>query len=579
MSELPMFMRNDPGRNKAKLALIAIGAVVVIGGFVQYVVKSISNSAEPYNPDELCPLAPKLEPTFDRNTVDRILHDSTFRNNSIDRWAGSVRIPTVLYDDTITPATVETVEELYELEPLWKNFEKLHKHLKKSFPLVHKHLTVEKVNKFGLVYTWKGSTNKKPLLLAAHQDVVPVDPETVDNWVLPPFSGAEKDGYLYGRGSADCKSLLTALLESVEILLQENSFKPKRTLVLAFGYDEESQGTGAKSISQFLEKRYGSNSFYMIIDEGAKGYIDYEGTKFIPVSTGEKGYLDSVIDLFTPGGHSSVPPKHTSIGIMGRLAEKIESKEFDSILTNSNPMLHLLQCFAEHSNLDKSLKSDILKAHLDVKANSRVLDYLDSNPSTKFLVKTSQAIDVIHGGVKANALPEHVSMLVNHRITIGETVQTTIDKVVNDITFVAKQFDLGVIIDGKTLVEPTQNGFFNYSGLRALEAAPVTPQNSQPWNTFAGSLRYLYEDVMHPESDEIYYFAPSIMAGNTDTKFYWNLSTNIFRYIPGGPLDGPAGIHSINEKASIDEHLLVIGYYYYFIPLVDEADDADDADV
>ena len=73
------------------------------------------------------------------------------------------------------------------------------------------------------------------------KDVVPVDPATVASWDHPPFSGAYEDGYIWGRGSCDDKSDLIGLLLSVESLL-EAGFKPRRTFVMAFGFDEEVSG-------------------------------------------------------------------------------------------------------------------------------------------------------------------------------------------------------------------------------------------------------------------------------------------------------------------------------------------------
>ncbi|KAF7999535.1 hypothetical protein HF325_006211 [Metschnikowia pulcherrima] len=83
-------------------------------------------------------------------------------------------------------------------------------------------------------------------MLTAHYDVVPVQPETLNQWTFPPFDGAYDGRYVYGRGVSDCKDLLVGLLETVELLLSEDRFAPQRTIVLAFGYDEEAAGRGPK---------------------------------------------------------------------------------------------------------------------------------------------------------------------------------------------------------------------------------------------------------------------------------------------------------------------------------------------
>lgn len=532
------------------------------------------------NPDSLCPIVTKLDPTeylYSNETLNTILHDEKFRNESMHRLLKAVQHPTQVYDDMVNPASAKTLKELYELDPRWKEFEKFHGYLETTFPLAHKHLELEKVNKFGLVFTWKGADEKKkPIMLTAHYDVVPVQDETIDQWTYPPFEGGFDGTYLYGRGVSDCKDLLVGLMETVELLLQEGTFKPKRTIILGFGYDEESSGTGAEAISNHLVDKYGPDSLYQIIDEGDSGFEEIEGNKYILPATGEKGHLNSIIELYTPGGHSSIPPKHTSIGLLSRLISKIEDVEFESIITNANPVLNQLQCVAEHSSsVDASLKKTILQAHMNKRANIKLLEYLSKDPESKFLVTTSQAVDIIYGGVKSNALPEHASVLINHRIAVEESVESTAQKVLNQVTEFAEKFDLGVVYDGQTIIEPTAGGYFNYSLNEPLEPAPVTPVGDEIWNTFGGALRYLYEELVFPETDETFIFAPYLSTGNTDTKSYWDLTRNIFRYAPGLPTPN-SNIHSVDEKLKFEGHMHIIAFYYYYLQVVDQLEDPDD---
>ncbi|CAH6722350.1 carboxypeptidase S [[Candida] jaroonii] len=565
MSEtLPLYPKAPKSTDKWNIAKKFVYGLIVILVFT-YSLDYFTTSAEPTNPDSFCPLVPKIKATHDEDVIDMILNDKKFRKQSTERWSDSVKIPTVLFDGTIHADAVEDKEELYKLEPLWKNFEKFHDFLNETYPLVHKKTKVEKVNKFGLIYTWEGKNSSlQPIFLNAHQDVVPVEETTIDQWSFPPFEGVESNGFVYGRGVSDCKNLLIGIMETIELLLQ-NKFKPERTIIIGFGYDEESAGLGAKAIADFLLDRYGPQSIYMLIDEGSEGFMEIGGTKFIAPATSEKGYLDSQIDLFTPGGHSSVPPKNTGIGIMSRLITLIEDTEFKSMVTNGNPTLGLLQCMAEHSNIEKSLKSDILRAQFDVEANARLVHYLiNEGGEQKAVISTSQAVDMITGGVKSNALPEHVSAVVNHRIAFEESVQSTSEKILGNIQEIAERFELGIIMDGKVLVEPTKNGYFNYTLREALEPAPVTATGTEVWNLFGGSLRYFYEDIMFPKLNETYVVSPLLAGGNTDTKSYWDLTTNIFRYQPGTGFED-SNIHSVDEMYPIDGHLAVIAFYYFFL--------------
>ncbi|KAI5949214.1 hypothetical protein KGF57_004812 [Candida theae] len=533
--------------------------------------------AEPDNPDALCPIVPKAHPDgiHSPKLIQYILNDDKFHREERDRLLGAIQIPTEVYDDMEIPKSANDSESLLKLEPRWKPFYKLHEYLEKTYPLAHKHLKVEKINHLGLVYTWKGGdSDKKPIILAAHQDVVPVQKATLDQWTYPPFKGGFDGEYLFGRGVSDCKNLLIGLLTTIELLLERGEFKPERTIILAFGYDEESRGTGAAEISKHLLSRYGADSILQIIDEGNEAYEEIEGLKLILPATGEKGYLDSVIELYTPGGHSSVPPKHTSIGIMAQLITEIENDAFSPLLTQVNPLMGELFCLAEHSPiLDKDVKRNILKAQVDANANKQVVEYLDANLETKYLITTSQAIDIVEGGVKSNALPEHVSILVNSRISVEESVQDVIDKYHFHIESIAKKFNLGFILNGEEVIAPGKQGYFNYSLVEPLEPAPVSPINGESWNLFGGALRYLYEDLVFPKSNDTFIVAPFLSTGNTDTKSYWDLSRNIYRYQPGLPFKH-SGVHSVDERLLFDGHFHIIAFYYYYLQIIDEADDA-----
>ncbi len=107
--------------------------------------------------------------------------------------------------------------------------------------MVHKHLTLEHTGQAGLLYHWKGTgkSGAAPLLLMAHQDVVPEG--DLEKWTYPPYSGTIADGKIWGRGSSDCKSNLIGQLEAVEALL-EKGYEPDYDLYLSYGYMEEVAG-------------------------------------------------------------------------------------------------------------------------------------------------------------------------------------------------------------------------------------------------------------------------------------------------------------------------------------------------
>lgn len=526
------------------------------------------NNLESASFENICPFHEKLvADDFDsfKSTIDVILKDKTFRENSASKLSNAVQIVTEVDDQT----------KFLDLDdPFFERFKQFHEYLKATFPGVHTHLTLDKVNKYGLVYTWKGTNeNLQPILLAAHQDVVPVEWDTADRWTYPPYSGYYDGKRVWGRGATDCKSLLIGLLESVELLL-EDKFVPKRTVVLAFGFDEEASGIlGASTIAQFLVAKYGKNSFYVVIDEGIPGVLKFDNRYIVAVPTSEKGYFDSHISLTTPGGHSSVPPDHTAIGIASQLISLIESNPFNSTLPKDSPINGVLTCIAAHAaHLPLQLKKNILNAQKSEAAKAAVLKYLQSDKMLKYLVTTSQATDMITGGIKSNALPESVSIVVNSRVNVDTSVAQAADKYLSEVVEIAEKFNLGVIFEGKEIRPTTKAGYFNYSIATPLEPAPLSPTSGETWDIFSGTLRHFYEDLAYPDKIDNEIIVASVVATfNTDTKFYWDLSSSIYRYQPGPLMIRPSlnGIHSVDEFVDFDGHLNVIAFYYEYLRNVD----------
>lgn len=367
-----------------------------------------------------CGQVPALWPPSNDKLQDAydFLFTDQFENASIARLSGAVQIKTESFDD---------LGEIGE-DKRWDVFVPFHEYLAATFPRIHSELRVEKVNTHGLLYTWQGSdADKKPIVLMAHQDVVPVDGDTVDSWTHPPFSGHYDGQLIWGRGSSDCKNQLIGILETLEYLLQAE-YQPKRTIVLSFGFDEECSGhQGAGHLASFLLERYGKDGVAAIVDEGM-GYQEAFGTGFAVPGVAEKGYTDVDIAVRTPGGHSSVPKDHTSIGILSEIITIIESQQYPTYLADKNPYLEFLQCGAEYApdfpkKLKKLLKSRSASSDLPTCAKKHhdqlAIEAAKAGASTKYLMQTSQAVDLIHGGTKTNAMPETAVATVNHRINIG----------------------------------------------------------------------------------------------------------------------------------------------------------------
>ncbi|KAL2817944.1 hypothetical protein BDW59DRAFT_182032 [Aspergillus cavernicola] len=493
------------------------------------------------------------------------MNSALFRNRSIARLSDAVRIDTQVFDDLGPVGT----------DPRWDVLYGFASYLERTYPLVHGTLKLEKINTHGLVYTWSGEDpNLKPTLLLAHQDTVPVQEATLAEWTHPPWSGFVDEENIWGRGSIDCKSQLTAILDAVEELIS-HGFKPRRTLLLAFGFDEEASGVqGARYIARFLQERYGEDSIAVIVDEGAPLQYKWGGLFALP-TVGEKGYLDVGVTVRTPGGHSSAPPEHTSIGILSDLITVIESNVYKPWLDEKNPYLDQLRCGAVHGPRFPDKVRKLLRGHRERRpheTDALAEEIAKEGPRIRYLVQTSSAVDVISGGDKVNALPESASVKINYRINVGETVEEIKQHVLKLATQTAKKYNLTVNdFSNNSSSTAIQTNFITLGILKeALRPSPITPTSitslSSPYAVLAGTTKAVFgEQVI---------VAPGIMTGNTDTRHFWDLTRDIFRFgVAMDPSGDDSGVHTVNERQNIDAHVKGTVWISRFIRNMDEVEE------
>ena len=224
------------------------------------------------------------------------------REGALARLSAAIRCKTINYaDHSLTDYT---------------EFDKLHAHMKASYPNIMRAGAFERLGHHAVLITIPGSDKAlRPCLYMSHQDVVPVVEGTEQDWTHPAFSGDVADGYIWGRGTIDIKEQVFGVLEAAEYLLAHGkSFR--RTAYLAFGDDEETLNTGALAISDHLKAQGVTLEF--VLDEGG-GKIE-SGTAFgapdlsiAQVDLMEKGYADLELTVRSIGGHSSRPYGGTSL--------------------------------------------------------------------------------------------------------------------------------------------------------------------------------------------------------------------------------------------------------------------------
>jgi len=404
------------------------------------------------------------------------------------------------YIETLSEAIrCKTVSNTDEKLTDWDEFEKLHKVFEEKYPLLHSNLSIRCVGKAGLIYTWKGTDEAlKPIALIGHQDVVPVQEEKLPDWTHPPFEGEIADGFIWGRGATDMKNHVVGVLESVETLLEEG-FKPKRTVIICLGYNEELLDTGAAS-APMISKTLENDGIMLesVLDEGG-AILELEvphviNNKVAGVGIAEKGYCDFEISVDARGGHSSTPPKHSAVGELSKAILDLENHQFPAKITQEMKMI--VDTIARNTELPVRFVGCNARALLSVFKPA-----LASIPPVASVMRTTTAVTMTNGSPQANVLPQNATATVNFRVLPGNTIAD----VEKHIRRVIRNKDVNIRLLGGN------------------EPSVVSPTDTPTMKAISTICCSLF-DMGKP--------APFVVMGATDARHYQNLTDQIYRFSP-----------------------------------------------
>ena len=140
-------------------------------------------------------------------------------------------------------------------------FAKLRAVVEEDFPLLHKCAERRILAEDCWMYKIPGKDASRNILLMSHHDVVPAD----DDWTVPAFDGIIKDGKVYGRGAADTKGSLCAILFGMEEMLRDGITPPVNVYIVS-SHNEELGGNGMSATLEYC--RENNITFEVILDEG-----------------------------------------------------------------------------------------------------------------------------------------------------------------------------------------------------------------------------------------------------------------------------------------------------------------------
>jgi carboxypeptidase PM20D1 len=422
---------------------------------------------------------------------------------------------------------IQTVSHQDPAENQLAEWDKLHGWLAGTYPRAHAAMQKEVPGKT-LVFTWPGSdASAQPIIVMAHQDVVPVTPGTEGDWKHAPFAGEIAQGAVWGRGSVDDKGSLVALFEAIDALAGQG-FKPKRTIILVAGHDEEAGGSGAAEVAKLLASRKVKALF--TIDEG--GLISTD-TPMINgpaamIGIAEKGYATLRVTANAPGGHSSAPPPPNEIGTvnLAKAVLAINAKQFPMELRGpAEGMVSVLAAKAGGAS-----KLAVANRWL---LGGVVRGKMADSPASAAMLHTTIAPTMLTGSPKENVLPQSAEALINYRIAPWNTSKDVLERA-REATR-----SLPVKVD--------------FTERAPREPSPVSSTSSPGWNLIAATIRADQPRLV---------VSPYLVVAGTDSRSMAPVSDDVYRFQAIGLASGDIKmIHGTNEHMTLANLESLIRFY------------------
>jgi len=398
--------------------------------------------------------------------------------------------------------------------------------LVETFPALHAAATLERVNEHSLLYRIEGADpNAAPIILAAHQDVVPVPPDA--RWDAEPFGGEIRDGAIWGRGAMDDKGSLIAILEAAEMLARAGR-KPARTLYFAFGHDEETTGVnGAGAMVKLLQER-GVQAWFAL-DEGMAGLENHPltGKPATMIGVSEKGYGTLRVHAEAEAGHSSTPPRDTAVSRLARAVTAIHQMPITRAI-EGGPADGMMRALAP--DLDVTTRMAIANEWL---FGPLLQAQLKDNVAGMALIGTTVAPTMISGGVRENVLPSSAEAMINLRIHPRDTPDS-------------------LLAGARAAIEGMEGVSVDW----AADAIPSSPVSSTSASSYA--LIASLAQTGAPDAR----VAPTLVLGATDGRYYPSVAQNVYRFYPMRLSDEEIRLpHGDNERLSIANFERMIRFY------------------
>ena len=278
--------------------------------------------------------------------------------------------------------------------------------------------------KANVVVRYHGSGRRKPILLLAHTDVVEAKRE---DWSMDPFQFIERDGYFYGRGTADDKAQAAVWIANL-LRYKREGFKPDRDIIVALTADEEGGGP-YNGVHWLIRNKRELIDAEFALNEG--GWGEMAGGKKISndLQVSEKYVINFRWEVRNKGGHSSLPVADNAIYHLAAALDRLSRFGFP-IKTNEVTRAY----FERMAQIQSGPEKDDLAAAAGGSAVA-IGKLAQASPAWNAMLRTTCVATQIEGGHARNALPQLAAANVNCRVLPEdsvESVESALKRVIQD---------------------------------------------------------------------------------------------------------------------------------------------------
>lgn len=358
----------------------------------------------------------------------------------------------------------------------------------------------------------KGNGRKRAVILLNHTDVVPADKRF---WSADPLSGALVDGYLYGRGALDMKSLGAVQFMTLLLLKRAGVVLDRDVIFLATADEEAGGREGAGWFVRNHPELIKDAEF--LLNEGSSNAIVGREVIFYGVGTTEKTPCWLRLTAKGTPGHGSVPKEDSAPSRMLRALGKIEAYETQLIITE--PVARYFRSIAPLQTA-----ADIRRAYSDIRAavaDAWLRKILLASPYNAALLRNTIQPTVVQIGSKTNVIDTVAVAELDCRLLPGQRPED----------FVA---EIRRVIDDPSIEVETVLAF----------AATESPLETELYRAITDTI--LAEDRKAR-------FVPTVLAGFTDSHFFRDLGITCYGFSPFLiPGEDASGVHGNNERISVE---------------------------